>query len=164
MTTAFVRSFFVYIDFHTNSTWLGAYDKRFLVLSVLFIFLNSFLCCPIMSLYVPSSVLWCPLWFPYKKPCSIRLYLQLFVGGLMSYLRYLCLLAHSGVQYILCYVLVLFFFVLCCQCLWIVYFRVPLLYSLTFIWRYQNNSNIVPMHSKHMVKDFLWFSRNIKNW
>ena len=29
MTTAFVRSFFVYIDFHTNSTWLGAYDKRF---------------------------------------------------------------------------------------------------------------------------------------
>jgi len=57
MTTAFVRSFFVYIDFHTNSTWLGAYDKRFLVVSVLFIFLNSFLCCPIMPLYVPSSVM-----------------------------------------------------------------------------------------------------------
>jgi hypothetical protein len=42
--------------------------------------------------------------------CLVRLYLQLFVGGLMSYLRYLCLLlivvsntycvvfvAHSGV-------------------------------------------------------------------
>ena len=130
-------------------------------------FFNSFLCCPIMSLYVPSSVLWCPLWFPHKKRCSVRLYHQLFVGGLMSYLRYLCLLAHSGIQYILCYVFDLFFFVLCdlcCQFLWIVYFRVPLLYSLTFIWRYQNNSNSVPMHSKHMVKDFLWFSRNIKNW
>ena len=50
MTTAFVRSFFVYIDFHTNSTWLGAYDKRFLVVSVLFIFFNIFfliaLSCP----------------------------------------------------------------------------------------------------------------------
>jgi hypothetical protein len=34
MTTAFVRSFFVYIDFHTNSTWLGAYDKRFLVVPI----------------------------------------------------------------------------------------------------------------------------------
>jgi hypothetical protein len=35
------------------------------------------------------------------KRCSVRLYLQLFVGGLMSYLRYLCLLAHSDVQHIL---------------------------------------------------------------
>ena len=25
-----------------------------------------------------------------SKRCSVRLYLQLFVGGLMSYLRYLC--------------------------------------------------------------------------
>ena len=32
------------------------------------------------------------------KRCSVRLYLQLFVGRLMSYLRFLCLLAHSGVQ------------------------------------------------------------------
>jgi hypothetical protein len=29
---------------------------------------------------------------------------QLFLGGLMSYLRYLCLFAYSGVQHILCYV------------------------------------------------------------
>ena len=28
--------------------------------------------------------------------------LQLFVGGLLSYLRYLCLFAYSGVQHILC--------------------------------------------------------------
>ena len=53
-----------------------------------------------------------------------RLYLQLFIEGLMSYLRYLCLLAHSGVQHILCCVFVLFFFgfcALCCQFLWIVH-------------------------------------------
>ena len=37
-----------------------------------------------------------------KQGCSVRLYIQLFVGGLLSYLRYLCLFAHSGVQYILC--------------------------------------------------------------
>ena len=31
----------------------------------------------------------------------------------MSYLRYLCLLAHSGVQHVLCCVFGLFFFVFC---------------------------------------------------
>ena len=32
------------------------------------------------------------------KRCLVCLYLQLFVGRLMSYLRYLCLFTHSGVQ------------------------------------------------------------------
>ena len=44
----------------------------------------------------------------------------------MSYLRYLCLLVHSGVQRILGCVFILFFFVLCtlcCQFLWIVCLR-----------------------------------------
>ena len=40
------------------------------------------------------------------------IYLQLFVGGLMSYLCYLCLFVHSGVQRILCCVFVLFVIVL----------------------------------------------------
>ena len=35
------------------------------------------------------------------KRCWVRLYLLLFVEGLMFYLRYLCLFAHSGVQHIL---------------------------------------------------------------
>jgi hypothetical protein len=37
--------------------------------------------------------------------CSVRLYLQFFIGKLMSYLRYLSLLTHGGVQHIslLCY-------------------------------------------------------------
>ena len=50
---------------------------------------------------------------PRINRCSIRLYLQLFVGGLMFYLRYLCLFAYSGVQHILCCVFGLFVLVLC---------------------------------------------------
>jgi hypothetical protein len=47
------------------------------------------------------------------KRCSVRLCLQLFVGGLVSCRRYLCLFACDGVQRVLCCVFVLFFFVLC---------------------------------------------------
>jgi hypothetical protein len=32
---------------------------------------------------------------PYKKGCSVHLYLHLFVGGIMSYLHYLCLFAYT---------------------------------------------------------------------
>ena len=74
----------------------------------------------VLSFYVSlplSSVLWCPFPFPHKTDvrivftsscleegscliyvicvCLVRLYLQLFVGGLMSYLRYLCLFGSS---------------------------------------------------------------------
>ena len=38
----------------------------------------------------------------FDKKCSVRLFLQLSVGGLMSYLRCLCLFVYSGVQHILC--------------------------------------------------------------
>ena len=44
------------------------------------------------------------------------MYTYLFVRGLMSYLRYLCLFGHSGVQRILCYVFALFFLVLSTLC------------------------------------------------
>jgi hypothetical protein len=43
----------------------------------------------------------------------VRLYLQLFVGGIMSYLHYLFLFMYGGVQRILCFVFVLFVIVLC---------------------------------------------------
>ena len=46
------------------------------------------------------------------RRCLVPLFCQLFVGVLMSCLRYLCLLAYSGVQHILCCAFVLFFFVL----------------------------------------------------
>jgi hypothetical protein len=56
------------------------------------------------------------------KRCSVRLYLQLFVGGLVSSLRLLCLFVHSGVQHLLCCVFVMLVVVLrllCCQFFWI---------------------------------------------
>ena len=68
------------------------------------------------------------------KWCSVRLYLQLFVGRLVSSLRYLCLFAHSDVK--LCCVFVLFLFVLCTLCsyfLWIFHFKLPLRCSLKCI-------------------------------
>ena len=64
--------------------------------------LFSFLRCHIMCLYVLSSMLWCPLWSPHKNDVRSFLYLQLFVGGLVVYLRYLCLFTYSGVQRLLC--------------------------------------------------------------
>jgi hypothetical protein len=77
-----------------------------------------------MCWHVLNSVLWNLLRFLHKKQCSVRLYLQLFVRGCMSYLRYFCLFTHSGVKHILCCVYVLFFLVLCTiyyHFLWIVH-------------------------------------------
>jgi len=57
---------------------------------------------------VPNHM-WCHIIFLFDfriKRCSVRLYLQLFVEGSMSYSRHLCLFAHSGVQHILCCVFV----------------------------------------------------------
>ena len=48
-----------------------------------------------LTINIESSVLWCPLQFPHWRQCSVRLYLPLFVGGLVSYLRYLCLFGSS---------------------------------------------------------------------
>jgi len=77
------------------------------------------------------------LHYDFRIKCSVRLYLQLFVGEHMSYWAYLCLFAYSGVQHILCWVFVCFVFVLCtlcCQFLWIVHFGLPHWYSITFIY------------------------------
>ena len=59
----------------------------------------------------------------------------------MSFLHYLCLLAYNGVQQILCYDFVSFFFILhtlCSQFLWIVHFLLSFRYSLEFIEHYEN--------------------------
>ena len=89
-----------------------------------------------LTINIESSVLWCPLQFPHWRQCSVRLYLPLFVGGLVSYLRYLCLFAQSDAKHILycafCFVFLRLVYqrlsVLC-----IVYFVLPLLYYLMFI-------------------------------
>ena len=77
----------------------------------------------LISLFV-CVVLWFTLWLPccdlHYNDCGKQYYLhldlQLFVGGIMFYLRYLCLLVHSGVQHILCCVFGLFIFVFCTIC------------------------------------------------
>ena len=65
--------------------------------------------------------------------CSVRLYLQLFIGECVYYLRYLYLLAHSGVQHILCCVFALLFFILCTQFLWNVIFDCPSVLSNVYL-------------------------------
>jgi hypothetical protein len=96
---------------------------------------------------------------------SVRLYLRLscrrahvlfmlFVGGLMSYLCYLCLYAHSGVQHVLGCVFVFLDFVLCtlsCQFLCIVHFWLPLRYSLTFICVKYGSRNTQHYHITIMI-------------
>ena len=88
-----------------------------------------FLCCPIMCLRFEFRVMISVTISAYKR-CSVRIYLQFFVGGRMSYLRFFmficvyCCLTH----FVLCY-FVLFFFVLCTLCgqfLWIALFDWPL--------------------------------------
>ena len=81
--------------------------------------------------------------------------------GHMCYLRYLCLLAHSGVQHILCCVFALFFFVLCticCQFLWIVHFFIT---SSVF-------SNVYLQDKKDFCKSMgntkEWIRRTERNW
>ena len=64
----------------------------FLVGSVLLIFL--FLCVMCIYVLIPR----CDVRYDFHiKRCSVCLYLQLFVEGPISYLRYLCLCAYSGV-------------------------------------------------------------------
>ena len=58
------------------------------------------------------------------KRCSVRIYIQLFVGGLMFYLRWLCCLrivvSNTYICIVLCFCFVFFVLcTLCCQFLWI---------------------------------------------
>jgi hypothetical protein len=69
------------------------------------------------TLFVFAYIRWCPthimLWFCFVCLHLVSCYLQLFVGGIMCVLRYLCLFTYSGVQHILCCGFVLFVFTLC---------------------------------------------------
>jgi len=50
--------------------------------------LSVFLCCPIVCLYVLSSVLWCPLLFPHKTIVTSRC---LYEGSCLIYVICVCL-------------------------------------------------------------------------
>ena len=91
--------------------WVLCCDVRFVFTSSCL----SYLCYPIICLYVPSSVLW----------CSVRLYLQLFVLFMLSYymsLRSLfCVVMFgSSLPPVVCLIYVILlcvftFLVLCCD-------------------------------------------------
>jgi hypothetical protein len=92
----------------------------------------GFLCCPIICVF--------GFWVPY---CDVRYDFRIkmmfgssFPPVLVSFLRYLCLFVHSGVQHILCCVFLIFFLcTLCYQFLSIVHFECPLIRcSLTFLF------------------------------
>ena len=127
-------------------------------LLLLFFFIFFFGHC----VFCPSSIygFWFPRWY-------LQTLLLLFVGGPMSYLRYVCLLAYSGVQHILCCDFDLFYYVLCilcCQFLWIVHFRLLLRYSLTFIvHQYQQSEQSLLTSTNWTVVIFaigLWWTSN----
>ena len=66
--------------------WGGQAINVLLETKLIYLYTNS------LATLIGASYLW----------CLVRLYLQMFVEGLKSYLRYLCLLMHSGIQHILC--------------------------------------------------------------
>ena len=127
-----------------------------------------------MCIYALSSGLWCPLQFPHKS-----IFDSSFPPVVCGRAHYLCLFSYNGVHHILCCVFVLFVFAFCtlfCQCLWIVHFRLPLWYSLTFMkqnvdcyWGPTNRFNsitfLLPSHAKIWNSDaicrglfcFQWF-------
>ena len=71
---------------------------------------------------------------------------QLFVGWLMSYLRYLCLFAHTGVQHILC-----------CVFLRLVYPMLPVSLGFPFLIAFSVFSNVYLLFvSKNENKDVSW--------
>jgi hypothetical protein len=115
-----------------SRTWRYIWVTRYVCL------IRSSTCLPFTGTLLCVFTFWVP-WFDVRYDFRITrccsLVLQLFVGGLISYLLYL--FAHSSFLHMLCCVFALFFFVLCtlcCQCLWIVHFLLHLWYSLTFIY------------------------------
>jgi hypothetical protein len=79
----------------------------------------------------------------------------------MSYLRYLCLFAHSCVKHISYSVFDLFFFILCALCdqfIWIVHFLLSLRHSLTFMlysvpfwYRKFNNDSFINHNNMNVI-------------
>jgi hypothetical protein len=74
----------------------------------------------------------------------------------MSYLRYLCLFAYSGVQHILCCVFILFVFVLC-----LVYAMLPVSLNCPFLITPSVFSDIYLQQAEAMqtLSLVMWFDR-----
>ena len=110
-------------------SWAPEFPLRFLVRSVVLIFL-FFLCCPIMCLYVLSSVMWCPLRFLNAKDVQFIFTSSCFhESSCLIHLISVCLRIVGFNTYC-----VVFFFVLCTLCFsfsWLS-FLLPLRYSFIY--------------------------------
>jgi len=124
------------------ATWLVSYKRQELLTlrehpvfsGIRLACLFRFLCCPIMCLYVLTSVLWCPLWFP---QCSVRLYLLLFVDSCLIYI--ICVSLRIVVSYT-CYFVLLF----CLSC--VVYAaNISGLSIFDWIYNYLCNQCLLPL-------------------
>ena len=90
-------------------------------IAYLFSFCVVLLC--VFLFFVPC----CDVCYDFRiKRSSVRLFLQLFIGGLMSYLHGLYLFGHSGVQHILCCVF-------CFVCLCLMYPILPVSLDCSFL-------------------------------
>jgi len=78
------------------------------------------------------------------------IYPQLFVGGFMSYLRYLCLLADIGVQHIVWCVFVLFVFVLLPVSLYCSFLIAP------SVFLCRNSVNPLNLESVNLLLSSIW--------
>jgi hypothetical protein len=76
---------------------------------------------------------------------EFRVVMSVFTSSCLSYLCYLCLFAHSGVQHILCCVFVLVFFVLC-----LVYLMLPFSLDCPFLIGSSVFSNVY-LWKKHIL-------------
>jgi hypothetical protein len=96
----------------------------YLVGSVLLIFL-VFLCCPIMYLYILSSVIWCPLRSPHKSHVHFVFTYSSFQER-SCLINIICVCLRFVVSNTYCVVLFILIVIVlcakCCQSLWIVYF------------------------------------------
>ena len=104
---------------------------------------------------------WCDVRHNFRiNTMLVSFLLPVSVEGVMSYLRYMCLFVHSGVQRMLCCVFVLFFVVFCAKCwqfVWIVQIGLPLRFSLKLIYSVTNAQCYLFLWIVHSWLS-LWFS------
>ena len=95
------------------------------------------LCCPIMYLYILSSVIWCPLRSPHKSHVHFVFTYSSFQER-SCLINIICVCLRFVVSNTYCVVLFILIVIVlcakCCQSLWIVYYWLSLRYSLTFIY------------------------------
>ena len=97
--------------------------------------LYFFVCCPIMCLYVLSSLLWCPLRFPHKTMFDPYLppFVCRWIHVLFTLYVFTCVLWYPT-YIVLCFLFVFLLCAICCRFIRIVHFRFPCRYSLRFFF------------------------------